>query len=69
MTFAIIKGAVVPGMNNKDVIERGKALVRNGATGRAAAVELYGEYFADSNVQPSTRDRRLKHLARKFKTP
>jgi hypothetical protein len=52
----------------KTIIERGKLLVQNGKTGRAAANELYSEYFANSNVQPSQRERRLKHLARKFKT-
>lgn len=67
--FPVIDGADVPGIDNKAVIEAGKALVASGMSGRAAAIELYDKYFGETNVQPTTRERRLKHLARKFKTP
>lgn len=64
----LIDGAEVPGIDNKAVIEAGKALVASGMSGRAAAIKLYSQYFGETNVQPSTRERRLKHLARKFRT-
>ncbi|OHD05061.1 hypothetical protein [Sphingopyxis sp. RIFCSPHIGHO2_12_FULL_65_19] len=66
--FDVIENANVPGFNNDVVIAKGRALVANGMSGRAAAIELYDMYFAKIDVQQTTRERRLKYLARKFKT-
>lgn len=67
MRHDLIDGVEVPGINKGAIIEAGKKMVANGMSGRAAAIELYREYFSETNVQSTTRERRLKHLARKFK--
>ena len=64
--FAVIDGAVIPGVSKPQLIERGKVMVVEGKSRREAAVAIYDQYFSKDKVQPSTYHRRLNYLVRKL---
>ena len=60
--YEIVIGVALP--SRTKAIERGRAMVADGAMRREVAIAIYDEYYWEKSVQPSQYQRRLRYLVR-----